>query len=107
MDIPAGARLTDFSATYNQNTIPIRLLADSVLEGGAWGRVVIEEGALLLLLKDSAKPKKLSTKISGVIPPGKLFRVASGENAVRFHLEYYLPPKLSEGAELAGLLGRG
>ncbi len=104
--LPEGAYLKEISAHFNQNTIPRSLLAQSTLEKEMWARVVVEEGHVNLRLGKNAESERVVPGQAAVIPSETPFSLASSPDPLRFYLEYYHGPRLSDAAELASQLSR-
>jgi tellurite resistance-related uncharacterized protein len=103
-ELPQGADLKDFSAHYNQLTVPRSLLAPSRLGPEVWARVVVEEGRVTVRLNGEQQPATPGQP--AVIPPETAFHINAQLEPARFYLEYYHEAKLDDGAEVASLLGR-
>ena len=71
-----------------------------------WARVVVEEGALKLILHGGGQTATAAPDSAALIPGGATFRVVDSGSPLRFYLEYYHIPTLDDGAELAGSLSR-
>jgi len=103
--LPAGAVLREISAHYNHLTIPRELRVLQPLPPEMWGKLVVEEGSLLLRLGEGGTARPVTGEV--VIPKNTPFAVEAGGGAARFYLEYYHEPVVDDPQVLAGMLGRG
>lgn len=102
--IPQGAYLKDLSARFNQNSLPRWLRVFSPLPPELWGRVVVMEGKVRLIV-EGQEPVTATPQTPAVIPESTEFRVESTGEPCLFYIEYWHEPKLKDADELAGLLG--
>jgi tellurite resistance-related uncharacterized protein len=103
--IPEGAMRIEVSATYNRHTIPRELLRDSSLAAEVWGKVVAEEGELVLRLGSPERELRVTPAEPAVIPPQTSFRLADAGRSVLFRIEYFHEAALNDPARLATELG--
>ncbi len=105
-EIPPGAALKDISAHFNHLTIPRALQVRAPLPPQIWGRLVVEEGSVRLMLESSPDMERVTADSAAVIPRDTAFSIGADSGPARFYLEYYHEPLLADGKALAGLLGR-
>ena len=105
-ELPQGARLVEISAHYNETSIPREFMRSQPLPDGLWGKLIVEEGEILLVLEGSSGGEKLAAESETVIPPETAFRIAPTGVAARFYLQYYHPAILDDPEELANSMGR-
>ena len=100
--IPAGAFRIEVSATYNRDTISRELRRGMSLPPQTWGKVVVEEGELIL---HAGADARVTPDRPGIIPPLTPYRIADTGGPVLFHIEQFHEPKLTDAALLAAQLG--
>lgn len=105
-ELPQDARLVDISAHYNETSIPRELKQSQPLPDGLWGKLIVEEGEILLVVKGSSGGEKLAAESETIIPPETPFRIAPTGAEARFYFQYYHPAILDDPEELVGSLGR-
>ena len=102
--VPPHATLKGISATYNQDTIPRTLLHGDVSPAEIWAQVIVADGEVDL--KVAGRQVRLTPETPAVIPPNTLYSFAGTGKPVRFHMNFYHDPVISDGKSLAGLMSR-
>jgi len=77
------------TATFDENTVPEKLLKDHNLKAGAWGLLVVEEGSLELVF--DSRTERIGAGQAAVIPPIELHHVRP-LGAVRFYVIFHRLP---------------
>ncbi len=105
--LPPGAYLKDFSAWYNQNTIPRELRAPQSLPPEHWAKVLVEEGEVHLFLDGGKIAIAVTSAAPAVIAPETPFRLEGTGRPLRFCLHYFHEALVTDSQDLASQMGRG
>ncbi len=91
MRLPADVVLVRTTDEFTEESIPQALLRAHRVAEGAWGRLVVREGAVEFVFEDDpATRTRLGPGASIVIPPGRFHHVEI-IGAVKFVVEFYRP----------------
>ncbi len=91
-DLPPGSVLDRVTDEFDETSVPKGLLRAHRVAAGAWGRLVVRQGALRFVFEDSPdEPIHVEIGGSVVIPPGRLHHVET-TGPVRFAVEFHVPP---------------
>lgn len=105
VELPQGAQLVELSATYNEKSIPRSWRIDHSLPYDRWGKLMVDEGEVLVSVNGGAA-QAVTAGEPLVISPDTSFRVEPGKGTARFCMHYFDPPVLSNAEELVAALGR-
>lgn len=105
VELPQDAQLVELSATYNEKSIPRSWRIDHPLPYDRWGKLIVDEGEVLVSVNGGAA-QTVAAGESLVIPPSTPFRMEPGRGAARFCMHYFHPPVLSDPDALVAALGR-
>ena len=87
--LPLNVKRYAESPVFTEKTTPKKLVKVHTTKKGAWGRLVVLEGALDYIISGpNEKSQRLSPDIDGVIKPEEPHRVAI-LGPVRFKIEFY------------------
>lgn len=97
--LPEGLRKHGETRTFDETSVPAKLLDLHDTKPGVWGRLVVEDGALDYIVPG---PPEVIERISaggfGVIEPTVLHRVAPC-GSVRFRVEFLSFPEPGRGED--------
>ncbi|MCB9672582.1 MAG: 5-formyltetrahydrofolate cyclo-ligase [Alphaproteobacteria bacterium] len=87
--LPVDAVAYDRTRTFDATTLPAGLLRDHTTKAGVWGRIVVEEGAVLYVLGDTVQ--RLVPGVPGIVPP-TVPHALRLDGPVRLHVEFLRCP---------------
>jgi tellurite resistance-related uncharacterized protein len=87
--LPANAEPYKRTSEFTHSSVPSGLLRSHSTKEGAWGKIIVLEGALTYrILEPSVEEVRLSPGTSGVIEPRIKHEVVP-QSGVRFYVEFY------------------
>ena len=87
-DLPPGLEAYRRTPTFDQDSVPAGLRRAHHTKAGVWGRIVVEEGALLYrILEPEVEEQVLRPGEPGVVEPTIRHEVAP-QGPVRFYVEF-------------------
>ncbi|RYE64711.1 MAG: DUF1971 domain-containing protein [Oxalobacteraceae bacterium] len=99
--LPEGVEPYKRTATFTEESVPAALLRDHSTKQGSWGLIYVEEGRLLYVVTDPARPPSENVltpdTAPGIVEPMILHRVEP-LGSVRFHVEFHRPAIGSQAA---------
>ena len=93
LSLPHGATKYAQTKSFDETTIPARLLQDHSTKPSSWGLIVIESGQLTYTRMDQT-PQLLDPNTPGVILPAEPHKIAP-VGAMKFHVAFYHDPDTS------------
>ena len=86
--LPESAAVYRSTAVFDESSVPAGLLASHSTRAGVWGRIVIEQGRLLLrFLEPQIEEVLLDPEHPGIIPP-EVHHQVEPLGPVRFRVEF-------------------
>jgi tellurite resistance-related uncharacterized protein len=86
--LPESAAVYRTTAVFDESSVPAGLLGAHTTRTGVWGRIVVEQGRLLLrFLEPEIEEVLLDAEHPGIIPPEVRHQVQP-LGAVRFRVEF-------------------
>lgn len=86
-ELPKNVRKYSESPLFDETSVPAALLRDHKTKAGAWGRIVVEAGALIYT-RQGNPAQRVEAGETALILPQEPHRVAP-DGEVRFKVEFF------------------